>query len=142
MHPAYTIADTADWLGARDAEWDAGKDFSMLVVDAATGEVLGASGLNQINVAQRFANLGYWVRASRSRQRNRLGGRAPRRAVGLRRRGVRSRGNRRDARATTGVAAPPRRPARASSATRGTGCCCTAGGTKPPMYSFVPGDFA
>jgi RimJ/RimL family protein N-acetyltransferase len=65
MHPAYTIADTADWLGKRDAEWDAGTDFPMLVADAATGEVLGSAGLNQVNREHRFANLGYWTRASR-----------------------------------------------------------------------------
>jgi RimJ/RimL family protein N-acetyltransferase len=64
MHDGYTIADTADWLGARDAEWDAGQDFSMLVVDTASGAALGASGLNQINREQRIANLGYWVRSS------------------------------------------------------------------------------
>jgi ribosomal-protein-serine acetyltransferase len=68
MHADYTIADTADWLAQRDAEWDAAKEYSQLVVDAATGEILGASGLNQINVEHRFANLGYWVRASRMRQ--------------------------------------------------------------------------
>jgi ribosomal-protein-serine acetyltransferase len=65
MHPAYTIADTADWLGTRDREWEAGADFSVLVADALTGEVLGGCGLNQINREHRFANLGYWVRASR-----------------------------------------------------------------------------
>ncbi|CAG0979953.1 diamine N-acetyltransferase [Burkholderiales bacterium] len=64
MHPDYTIADTADWLAARDGEWDAGIDFSVLVVDAANGAVLGASGLNQVNHVHRYANLGYWVRTS------------------------------------------------------------------------------
>jgi RimJ/RimL family protein N-acetyltransferase len=68
MHDGYTIADTADWLAARDAEWDAAKDFSLLVADARTGEALGASGLNQINHEQRIANLGYWVRTSRTRE--------------------------------------------------------------------------
>ena len=66
MHDGYTIADTRDWLAQRDAEWDAHKDFSTLVVDAASGEVLGAAGFNQINHDQRFANLGYWVRSSRT----------------------------------------------------------------------------
>ena len=68
MHDAYTIADTRDWLEKRDAEWDERKDYSTLVVDAASGEVLGASGLNQVNHEHRIANLGYWVRASRARQ--------------------------------------------------------------------------
>ena len=67
MHDGYTIADTADWLALRDAEWDAQKDYSLLVVDTHTGEPLGASGLNQINHEQRIANLGYWVRTSRAR---------------------------------------------------------------------------
>ena len=66
MHAGYTIADTRDWLAQRDAEWDARKDFSTIVVDAASGEVLGAAGFNQINHEQRIANLGYWVRSSRA----------------------------------------------------------------------------
>ncbi|MEO8487671.1 MAG: GNAT family N-acetyltransferase [Betaproteobacteria bacterium] len=66
MHPGYGIADTRDWLEKRDAEWDAGRDFSVIVTDATTGEVLGASGLNQVNSEHRFANLGYWVKTSAS----------------------------------------------------------------------------
>ena len=67
MHDGYTIADTADWLARRDAEWNAGSDFSVLVV-GADGGVLGASGFNQINRQHRFANLGYWVRSSATRR--------------------------------------------------------------------------
>ena len=66
MHDAYTIADTRDWLAQRDAEWDARRDYSTIVVDVASREVLGASGFNQINHEQRIANLGYWVRTSRT----------------------------------------------------------------------------
>jgi len=64
MHDAYTIADTRDWLGKRDAEWDARRDFAFLVVDALQGDALGAVALNQINHEQRIANLGYWTRTS------------------------------------------------------------------------------
>ena len=64
MHDAYTIADTRDWLAQRDAEWDARRDYSTIVVDAFSGAILGASGFNQINHEQRIANLGYWVRTS------------------------------------------------------------------------------
>jgi ribosomal-protein-serine acetyltransferase len=66
MHDGYTIADTQDWLEKRDAEWGARHDYTVAVVDALTGEILGGSGLNQINHEQRFANLGYWVRTSRA----------------------------------------------------------------------------
>ena len=68
MHDAYTIADTREWLEKRDAEWDARRDYAMLVVDARSGESLGAVGLNQINHEQRFANLGYWTRTSSARR--------------------------------------------------------------------------
>lgn len=67
MHDDYTIADTADWIAKRDDEWNAGTDFSMLVVDGSGG-VLGASGFNQVNLVHRFANLGYWVRTSATRR--------------------------------------------------------------------------
>lgn len=68
MHDAYTIADTREWLEKRDAEWEARRDFAMLVVDPRSGEALGAVALNQINHEQRLANLGYWTRTSRERQ--------------------------------------------------------------------------
>jgi len=54
MHDGYAIADT-----------DSGTDFAVLVEDAASGEVLGAAGLHDVDRAHRFAQLGYWVRASR-----------------------------------------------------------------------------
>jgi RimJ/RimL family protein N-acetyltransferase len=64
MHDGYTIADTRDWLEKRDAEWDARRDFAMMVVDARAGDVLGTVALNQINHEQRITNLGYWTRTS------------------------------------------------------------------------------
>jgi len=68
MHDGYTIADTREWLEKRDAEWDARRDYAMIVADAASGEALGAVALNQINHEQRIANLGYWTRTSRARR--------------------------------------------------------------------------
>jgi RimJ/RimL family protein N-acetyltransferase len=68
MHDAYTIADTREWLEKRDAEWDARRDYAMLVVDALDGAPLGAVALNQINHEQRVANLGYWTRTSSVRR--------------------------------------------------------------------------
>jgi RimJ/RimL family protein N-acetyltransferase len=38
------------------------------IFDAATGDLVGGAGLNQINALHGVANLGYWVRASRRRQ--------------------------------------------------------------------------
>jgi RimJ/RimL family protein N-acetyltransferase len=66
MHDAYTIADTREWLEKRDVEWDARRDYALIVVDAQRGDVLGAVALNQINHEQRIANLGYWTRTSRA----------------------------------------------------------------------------
>lgn len=65
-HPGYSRAESAEWLGRRAGEWDAGLAFEFAIVDAVTGEYLGGCGVNQVNAMHGFANLGYWVRTSRT----------------------------------------------------------------------------
>ncbi len=67
-HPKYARSDSAEWIGGRDAAWDAGMDYSFVIEDVATRQMVGGCGLNQISYVHRFANLGYWVRTSRAGQ--------------------------------------------------------------------------
>jgi RimJ/RimL family protein N-acetyltransferase len=67
-HAAYGREDAAHWVNTREQAWAEGNELSMLIVDAASGSLLGSSGLNQFNRINGFANLGYWVRASAQRQ--------------------------------------------------------------------------
>jgi len=66
-HSARTIAEGVSWLQNCQANWDSGADYEFTVFDAS-GEYLGAAGLNQFNRVYNFANLGYWVRETRQRR--------------------------------------------------------------------------
>jgi RimJ/RimL family protein N-acetyltransferase len=46
--------------------WQVVTDREFGIFDYVSGEVLGCTGINQINQVNRFGNLGYWVRASRT----------------------------------------------------------------------------
>ena len=141
MHDGYAIADTAEWLARRDAEWDSGTDFAVLVEDAASGEVLGAAGLHDVDRAHRFAQLGYWVRAScRGR------GIAPAAARLVARWGFDEAGLGRVEIVVALGNAPSRRAAERSGA-RYEGCArnrllIRGESHDAAVYAFVPGDFA
>ena len=49
---------------SREEAWRNGKAYDFAVFDRETCAFLGGVGLNQLNRAHGFANLGYWVRAS------------------------------------------------------------------------------
>lgn len=67
-HADYGLEQATAWSAHCRAAWQAGEQFAFAVCDAASGELLGGCGLNQLNTAHRNANLGYWVRASRQGQ--------------------------------------------------------------------------
>lgn len=60
-HAGYALADSQAWIAHAERAWAAGSEFPMGVFDAISGEVLGGTGINQINRAHRIGNLGYWV---------------------------------------------------------------------------------
>lgn len=62
-HADYGPRDAEIWVASQPALRAAG-DHPMVIVDAVTDHLLGASGLNQVNAAHAFANLGFWVRTS------------------------------------------------------------------------------
>jgi ribosomal-protein-serine acetyltransferase len=64
----YSLQDSEAFISAQDAEWEQGGQYSFVVFDVKDGAFLGSVGLSQINRAHKFANLGYWVRRSRTRQ--------------------------------------------------------------------------
>jgi ribosomal-protein-serine acetyltransferase len=61
-HPQYSIDEAREWITAQEqlARQDLAYEFAIW----SEGRYLGGCGINQINMANRFANLGYWVRAS------------------------------------------------------------------------------
>lgn len=60
----YDAATAQDWIRLCKQAWLLGDGFEMVIVDAQSDRFLGGMGLNQRNREHRFANLGYWVRAS------------------------------------------------------------------------------
>jgi RimJ/RimL family protein N-acetyltransferase len=66
-HPQYSLEEAAEWTRSRAAPAADGSEHSFAIV-GSEGRYLGGCGLNQINRTHRFANLGYWVRTSATRQ--------------------------------------------------------------------------
>ena len=62
-HPGYSVEDAKEWSLAKALEFEKGHEFEF-VITGEGGRFLGGCALNQINLADRTANLGYWVRSS------------------------------------------------------------------------------
>lgn len=67
-HPQYALEESTGWIAHCQEAWETGTEYNFLIEDAATGQYLGGVGINQIHRANRFANLGYWVRSSAARR--------------------------------------------------------------------------
>jgi RimJ/RimL family protein N-acetyltransferase len=63
-HDNYTLEESVEFVGAREAAWEKGEDFAFALVDESSGAYLGGAGINQVQRQHAFANLGYWVRRS------------------------------------------------------------------------------
>ncbi len=64
--PDLTVEDARSWIGAQVAAFESRTAFEFVIV-SVDGRFLGGCGLNQIDDANRRANLGYWVRSSATR---------------------------------------------------------------------------
>jgi ribosomal-protein-serine acetyltransferase len=66
-HPGYSLEETRAWLAMQVPAFDAGTEYQFAIV-SADGRYFGGCGLNRIDVPNRRANLGYWVRSGVSRR--------------------------------------------------------------------------
>ena len=66
-HPELTLEEVRAWLEAQVQAFEAGTAFEFAIL-AEDGSYLGSCALNQIESANRRANLGYWVRTSAIRR--------------------------------------------------------------------------
>jgi ribosomal-protein-serine acetyltransferase len=66
--PDYSLEHASSFIAAAADSWNACREFSFAIVDSAEGRFLGSVGINHINRIHNFANLGYWVRRTRTRQ--------------------------------------------------------------------------
>jgi RimJ/RimL family protein N-acetyltransferase len=67
-HPEYSMEDSETFINSREEGWNRDTDYTFVICDALTGEWLGIVGLNSVNRQNRWANLGYWVRSTRTRR--------------------------------------------------------------------------
>jgi ribosomal-protein-serine acetyltransferase len=65
-HPGYTKGESKSWIKTCRKSWTQGTAYEFAIIDGAHGGFLGGCGLNNINAAYKMANLGYWVRSSRT----------------------------------------------------------------------------
>jgi RimJ/RimL family protein N-acetyltransferase len=65
-HEGYSIKETRDYLKRRPGEWKKGINYDFGIYDSQEGMLLGGCGLNAVNKLNDSANLGYWVRTSRT----------------------------------------------------------------------------
>ncbi len=57
----YEPRHAREWVNASEAGMAAGTDLGLLVVDAESGEILGAVGLHSVDPVSRRCSSGYWV---------------------------------------------------------------------------------
>jgi ribosomal-protein-serine acetyltransferase len=67
-HADYSMEESKKWMETTGEAWDKGTAYEFAILDSRSGCYLGGCGLNQINPVYKMANLGYWVRSSRTRQ--------------------------------------------------------------------------
>jgi len=60
-HPDYSLADAEAWVAYSLAAWRKQSEFPLGVFDVHNGELIGCTGLSQVNGVNRSANLGYWI---------------------------------------------------------------------------------
>ena len=67
-HQDYAIEESRGWVETQTQAWAQGTEYNFVLIDSGQGTLLGGCGLNDLSQAHRFANLGYWVRSSRTRR--------------------------------------------------------------------------
>jgi len=64
--PDYSMDHCKPWLESRSDAWAKGNEYDFVILDARDGSLLGGCGIYEINHTHNYANLGYWVRSSRT----------------------------------------------------------------------------
>jgi len=67
-HADYSIEESQAWVESRAEAWKKDTEYDFVITDAKDGSFLGGCGLNHIGQANQIANLGYWVKTSRTKR--------------------------------------------------------------------------
>lgn len=69
LHSGYSIKEAQMWIEKVVPKlWEQQSEYHFVITEVATGSILGGCGLDQVNWVDQTANLGYWVRTSRTRE--------------------------------------------------------------------------
>jgi|ERR1700748_187805 ribosomal-protein-serine acetyltransferase len=68
MHPAYSIAETEQWVTHCLKAWETDSSFGFTIVERHTSQILGGCSITMDRPAQRNGSLGYWIRTSRTKE--------------------------------------------------------------------------
>ncbi|HHQ4449237.1 TPA: GNAT family N-acetyltransferase [Aeromonas hydrophila] len=66
--PSFNREQALAWFAACDQDRKAGRAYDMGLFCAATDQLLGGAGINQLSPHHRYGNIGYWVRQSHQGQ--------------------------------------------------------------------------
>jgi len=67
-HEGYSIEENRAWIEARAEAWAKGTDYDFIITSAMDGFLIGGCGLRYFDYNYRIAELGYWVRTSRTKK--------------------------------------------------------------------------
>jgi RimJ/RimL family protein N-acetyltransferase len=62
----YSFDESKNWIEHTSKAWSNDSEFDFAIVDTKDGALIGGCGLNSIDKLHKVANLGYWVRSSRT----------------------------------------------------------------------------
>jgi ribosomal-protein-serine acetyltransferase len=66
VHANYSLKESREWIKQRPKDWHKGISYEFTILEAGNGMTKGGCGINQIDYNNLYANLGYWVRTSRT----------------------------------------------------------------------------
>jgi ribosomal-protein-serine acetyltransferase len=64
----YPKSNSRYWIKSSLQNWQEGQEYNFAICDTVTGGIIGGAGINEINIMNKCANLGYWVRSDRTGQ--------------------------------------------------------------------------
>lgn len=67
-HTDYSLKESRQWLKGKPDEWKIGAAYDFAILDSQDKTYLGGCAINRIDRENLGANLGYWIRASRTGQ--------------------------------------------------------------------------
>jgi RimJ/RimL family protein N-acetyltransferase len=66
-HANYSIEESREFVMRQDEAWNKGTAYTFTIVDPQDGSFLGGCGLSSFDARNKIADLGYWVRTSRTK---------------------------------------------------------------------------